>query len=247
MVRSKICRFNFEADLVLCTDFAHCDVNDVTMPHVLGIEKKDTVYYVISFREGWYGFRKLKCDDPERRITFCKIDIIKTGYIDRYIIINAGIALLQEFSGLFQIIVTLINWKNINFISLHLMFIAFQDLSIYLNPFKCKIIQFFNALCNNKIAKVLYVLEKKLEKCFRGHSRSWPIPIYYYLLYYYHYYFYSKLFWISIKVKLIYFRNHISCRSSTLVLLSFFWYLLHFGTVCYNQLTMKALIVFVND
>ena len=52
MVRSKICRFNFEADLVLCTDFAHCDVNDVTMPHVLGIEKKDTVYYVISFREG---------------------------------------------------------------------------------------------------------------------------------------------------------------------------------------------------
>ena len=51
MFRSKICRCHFEADKVLGTDFALCDMNDVTIPHALCIEK-NIVYYVISFREG---------------------------------------------------------------------------------------------------------------------------------------------------------------------------------------------------
>ena len=45
-----------------------------------------TVYFVISFREGWYGFRKPQCGDPEHRITLCEIYSIKTDNIDGYII-----------------------------------------------------------------------------------------------------------------------------------------------------------------
>ena len=45
-----------------------------------------TVYYVISFREGWYGFRKPQCGDPEHRITLWEIYSIKTENIDGYII-----------------------------------------------------------------------------------------------------------------------------------------------------------------
>ena len=42
---SYTCRFNFEADIVLCTVFARCNTNDVTIPHVLCIEKKHCVLH----------------------------------------------------------------------------------------------------------------------------------------------------------------------------------------------------------
>ena len=72
---------HFETEKVLgtCTDLL------VTIPHALCIEK-NIVYYVISFREGRYGFRKPKCGDPENRITLCEINSIKTDNIDGYII-----------------------------------------------------------------------------------------------------------------------------------------------------------------
>ena len=60
-------------------------MNDVTIPHALCIEK-NIVYNVISFREGWYGFRNPQCGDPEHRITFCEINSIKTDNIGGYII-----------------------------------------------------------------------------------------------------------------------------------------------------------------
>ena len=39
LFRSRICRFHFETDKVLGTDFDLCDMNDVTIPHALCIEK----------------------------------------------------------------------------------------------------------------------------------------------------------------------------------------------------------------
>ena len=63
MLRKRICRLHFETEKVLGTDLLRCDMNDVTIPHALCIEK-NIVYYVISFREGWYGFRKPQCVDP---------------------------------------------------------------------------------------------------------------------------------------------------------------------------------------
>ena len=50
MSRSRIFRFHFETDKVFGTDFVRCDINDVTIPFALCIEK-NIVYYVISFRE----------------------------------------------------------------------------------------------------------------------------------------------------------------------------------------------------
>ena len=38
-VLSSICRFHFEMDNVLGTDFVRCDMNDVTILHALCIEK----------------------------------------------------------------------------------------------------------------------------------------------------------------------------------------------------------------
>ena len=76
--RSRICRLHFEK--VLFTYFVRCDMNDVTIPH------SNIVYYVISFRERWYGFRKPQCGDPEHRITLCEIHSIKVDNIDGYII-----------------------------------------------------------------------------------------------------------------------------------------------------------------
>lgn len=35
------------------------------------------VYNAIGFREGWYGFGKAQCGDPENRITLCRINGIK--------------------------------------------------------------------------------------------------------------------------------------------------------------------------
>ena len=37
-------------------NFVWCNMNNITIPNALGTEK-NIVYYVISFREGWYGFR----------------------------------------------------------------------------------------------------------------------------------------------------------------------------------------------
>ena len=61
-------------------------------PHALCIEK-NIVFYVISFWEEWYGFRKPQCGDPEHRITLCEIYSIKTDNIDGYIIhVNVNIS-----------------------------------------------------------------------------------------------------------------------------------------------------------
>ena len=60
-------------------------MNDVTIPDALCIEK-NIVYYVISFREGWYGLKKPQSSDPEHWITLCEINSIKTNNIDGYII-----------------------------------------------------------------------------------------------------------------------------------------------------------------
>ena len=35
MFRSRICRFHFERDKLIGTDFVLCNVNDFTIPHVL--------------------------------------------------------------------------------------------------------------------------------------------------------------------------------------------------------------------
>ena len=85
MLRSRICRLHFETEKVLGTDLLrHCDMNDVTIPHALCIEK-NIVFYIINFREGWYGFRKPQCGDPEHLITLCEINSIKTDNIGGYI------------------------------------------------------------------------------------------------------------------------------------------------------------------
>ena len=39
MFRSRIYRFHFETDKVLCTDFVRCDMNDVTIPHAFVLRK----------------------------------------------------------------------------------------------------------------------------------------------------------------------------------------------------------------
>ena len=77
---SSICRFHFEMDNVLGTDFVRCDMNDGIMYW------ENIVYYVISFREGWYGFGKPQCGDLEHRITLCESNSIKTDNIDGYIL-----------------------------------------------------------------------------------------------------------------------------------------------------------------
>ena len=79
MFRSRICKFHFKTDKVFGTDFLRCDVNDITRPHALCIEKN-------SFRKGRYGIRKPQCGDPEHRITLGEIYSIKTDNIDGYII-----------------------------------------------------------------------------------------------------------------------------------------------------------------
>ena len=43
MFGSRICRFHFETDKVLGTDFVLCNMNDVTIPHELCIEKEHCV------------------------------------------------------------------------------------------------------------------------------------------------------------------------------------------------------------
>ena len=85
MFTSRICSFHYETDKVFGWDFVWCDMNDVTIPHALCTEK-NIVYYIIGFREGWYGFRKPQFCYPEHPITFCEISSIKTDKIDGYII-----------------------------------------------------------------------------------------------------------------------------------------------------------------
>ena len=81
------------------------DMNDVTIPHALSIEKK-IVYYII--REGWYRFRKLQCGDPEHQITLCEFNSIKTeDNIDGYII-NASI-IMEVYVHVYQLFVVLSN------------------------------------------------------------------------------------------------------------------------------------------
>ena len=75
--------FTLKTDKVLQTDFVWCDMNDVTIPHAM----TNIVYYVISFREGWNGFRKPQCGDLEHQITLCEMNSIKTNNIDGYMII----------------------------------------------------------------------------------------------------------------------------------------------------------------
>ena len=84
-------------------------MNDVTMPHALCIEKH-IMYYFISFREGWYGFRKPQCGDPEHRITLCEINSIKNDNID-VDIINKDIVFAALKSGECHLVINiLITW-----------------------------------------------------------------------------------------------------------------------------------------
>ena len=39
MLRSRICRLQFETDKILCTYFVRCDMNDVTIPHAFVLRK----------------------------------------------------------------------------------------------------------------------------------------------------------------------------------------------------------------
>ena len=90
MFRSRICRSDFETYIVLATDFAQCDMTDVTILHVLCIEKKHCVL-CHQFQRG-VVFRKLQCGDPQHRITLCEIIGIKTDNNDGFII-NTDIVL----------------------------------------------------------------------------------------------------------------------------------------------------------
>ena len=51
MLRSRICRLHFETEKILGKDFVRCDMNDVTIPHALCIEKNIVYKGVVSFRE----------------------------------------------------------------------------------------------------------------------------------------------------------------------------------------------------
>ena len=57
MFGSRVCRFYFETDKVLGADFVRCDMNNVTMPYVLCIEKK---HYVLrhQFQRGVIKIQK---------------------------------------------------------------------------------------------------------------------------------------------------------------------------------------------
>ena len=84
MIRIRICGLHFETKKVLSTDFVWLDMNDVTIPHALCIEK-NIVYYVISFRaymDSEYHSLVIRA----HRITLCDINTIKTDNIGGYII-----------------------------------------------------------------------------------------------------------------------------------------------------------------
>ena len=83
------------------------NMNDVTIPHELCIEK-NIVYYVISFREGWYRFRKLQNGDPEHQITLCEFNSIKTAdNIDAIGYIINGSIIMEVY--VYQLFVVLSN------------------------------------------------------------------------------------------------------------------------------------------
>ena len=73
-------------------------MNDAAIPHAMCIEKK-IVYYVISIREGRYGFRKQQCGDPEHQITLFEINSINTDNIDGYIIKLLDLSCLNYYRG----------------------------------------------------------------------------------------------------------------------------------------------------
>ena len=69
MLRSRICRLHFET--------VQYDMNDVTIPHAFALCTTSSV----SERGD------MDSENPEHRITLCKIYSIKTENIDGYIII----------------------------------------------------------------------------------------------------------------------------------------------------------------
>ena len=92
MLRSRICMFRLKH-----TDFVWCDMTDVIISYALCIEK-NIVYCIISFREGWYGFRNPQCCNPEHQITLCEINSIKSDNIDGYLINRKYIVTTFEMS-----------------------------------------------------------------------------------------------------------------------------------------------------
>ena len=85
ILKSRICRLHFEKRestwYIFCTMRYEWRHNTSCI-----VYWEKLVYYVISFREGWYGFRKPQCGDPEHRIKLCEINSIKNDNIDGYII-----------------------------------------------------------------------------------------------------------------------------------------------------------------
>ena len=52
MLRSRICRLHFETEKIFGKDFVRCDMNNVTIPHALYIEKHIVYKGGVSFRDG---------------------------------------------------------------------------------------------------------------------------------------------------------------------------------------------------
>ena len=87
MFWSRVCRFYFETDKVLGADFVRCDMNNVTIPYALCIEKK-TLCTSSSVSE------RGDMDSENHSVVIrsieshSEIDSIKTDNIDEYIINN---------------------------------------------------------------------------------------------------------------------------------------------------------------
>ena len=65
MFRSRICKLNFETNILLGTDFAQCDINEVTIPRVFNGE--NTLWTTSSVSER----------GDIHRVTLCEIKNIK--------------------------------------------------------------------------------------------------------------------------------------------------------------------------
>ena len=52
LLRKRICRLHFETEKVLGTDLLRCDMNDVTIPDALYIEKNIVYYVRHQFQKG---------------------------------------------------------------------------------------------------------------------------------------------------------------------------------------------------
>ena len=71
MLRSRICRLQFETEKVLGTDLLRCDMNDVTIPHTFVLRKTLCTTSSVSERG------EPQCGDPEHRIKLCEIYSMK--------------------------------------------------------------------------------------------------------------------------------------------------------------------------